>query len=87
MSRYIDTDKVLEIAMIHKDFEQCIADLVSLKEVLHDTPTADVTAIVRCKDCKHFRFSDFSDMYGECSRDIRIVKPDGFCSYGERKDE
>ncbi len=44
----------------------------------------DMQEVVRCKDCKHFRFSD---MYGECSQaHIRIVRPDGFCSYGERKD-
>ena len=42
MSRYIDADKAYEIASNHKDFEQSIADLVSLKEVLDDTPTDDV---------------------------------------------
>lgn len=49
----------------------------------------DMQEVVRCKDCKHFRFSDeFSDMYGECSQaHMRIVRPDDFCSYGERKDE
>ncbi len=39
---------------------------------------------VLCKDCKHLMFSDF---YGECKRgNLGIVKPDDFCSYGERKD-
>lgn len=45
----------------------------------------DMQEVVRCKDCKHFLFSD---MYGECSQaHIRIVRPDGFCSYGKRKDK
>lgn len=47
--------------------------------------TADVTEVVRCKDCKYLMFSD---MYGECSQaHMGIVRPDDFCSYGERKDE
>lgn len=41
MSRYIDADKVYEMAITHKDFKQSIADLVSLKEVLDNTPTAE----------------------------------------------
>ena len=46
MSRYIDTDKVYEMASIHEDFKQNIADLTSLKEVLDDTPTADVNEVI-----------------------------------------
>ena len=45
----------------------------------------DMQEIVRCKDCKYLMFSD---MYGECSQGhMGIVKPDDFCSYGERKDK
>ena len=86
MSRYIDADKAYEIARkYHKDFSQSIGDLTSLREVLEDTPTADVTEVVRCKDCKYLMFSD---MYGECSQaHMGIVRPDDFCSYGEREDE
>ena len=39
--------------------------------------------VVRCKDCKHLMFSD---CYGECNKFVRIVRPDDFCSFGERKD-
>ena len=50
-----------------------------------DLPTADVAEVVRCKDCKHLMFSD---MYGECSQaHMGIVRPEDFCSCGERKDE
>lgn len=43
MSRYIDAGKAYEIARkCHKDFAQSIADLTSLREVLEDTPIADV---------------------------------------------
>ena len=56
MSRYIDADKAYETARkYHKDFSQSIADLTSLREVLEDTPIADVVSVVRCKDCKYFQ--------------------------------
>ena len=45
---------------------------------------ADFVEVVRCKDCKHLMFSD---MYGECNKRFEIVRPDDFCSYGERKEE
>ena len=42
------------------------------------------TAVVHCADCKHIMFSD---MYGECSQAcMGIVRPDDFCSRGERRD-
>ena len=41
--------------------------------------------VVRCKDCKHLMFSDF---YGECGQaHMGVVKPDDFCSYGDRKED
>lgn len=44
----------------------------------------DMQEVVRCKDCKYLMFSD---MYGECSQaHMGIVRPDDFCSYGERED-
>ena len=40
--------------------------------------------VVRCKDCKHL---EISGCYGECGRAyLGIVKPDDFCSYGERRE-
>ena len=55
-----------------------------VEQVVEDTPTAEVVEVVRCKDCKHLMFSD---MYGECSQaHMGIVRPDDFCSYGERKE-
>lgn len=46
MPRYIDADVAYEIARTeHKDFAQSMADLTSLREVLEDTPTADVVEV------------------------------------------
>ena len=83
---YIEREKVLEIAKdkYYSDFHKSMADLTSLRELLEDTPAADVAEVVHCKNCKHLMFSDF---YGECSKGyMGIVSPDDYCSYGERKD-
>ena len=44
---YVDTEKVLETARdgFHSDFGRSMADLTSLREVLEDTPTADVVEV------------------------------------------
>lgn len=39
-----------------------------------------ITPIVRCRDCRKC-------VVGWCLRFRDIVKPDGFCSWGERKSE
>lgn len=84
---YVEKEKVLEIAKdeYYSDFHKSMADLTSLRELLEDSPTADVVEVVRCKDCKFLMFSDF---YGECSNGhMCIVSPDDFCSRGIRKDK
>lgn len=46
MARYIDADEVYEIAKTeHKDFVRSIADLTSIRELLEDTPAADVVKV------------------------------------------
>lgn len=86
MSRYIDADKVYEMAIIHENFKQSIADLVSLKEVLDDTPTADVVEVVRCKDCRMAEEYLMVDGWYYCNNNELSHKPNHFCSYGERKE-
>ena len=61
---------------------------------------ADVAPVVRCKDCKHFKHYGKTSLLidgehikaGWCYRRVRYneeyrMPPDGFCSYGERKDD
>lgn len=46
--------------------------------------TIDAVPVVRCRECKYLMFSD---CYGECGKGyIGIVRPDDFCSRGERKE-
>ena len=47
--------------------------------------------IVRCRDCNHYDHWDASGPYKEkhvCGYwDYYEINPDGFCAWGERKDE
>ena len=38
---------------------------------------------VTCLNCKHFMFSD---MYGECNKQLRIVHPSDTCEFAEPKE-
>lgn len=80
MSRYIKATDAAEICS-----DKLNIPLSELVDTFADIPTADVVEVVRCKDCKHLMFSD---CYGECAQaHMGIVRPDDFCSYGERKDK
>lgn len=45
--------------------------------------------LVRCKECIHFtkRFGWNAKEYTECARTEHSAKEDGFCAWGERKDD
>ena len=38
---------------------------------------------VTCLNCKHLMFSD---MYGECNKQLKIVHPSDTCEYAEEKE-
>lgn len=75
---YVDIEKVLETARdgYHSDFGRSMADLTSLREVLEDTPTADVeevkygewitdeNGVVICSECgEEHEWQDFRPPY------------------------
>lgn len=68
-------------------------------DIIEDAPTVDAVVVTRCKDCKHFKNYGKTSLLidgknikaGWCHRRARYdeeyrMPPDGFCSYGERKD-
>lgn len=85
MSKYINAETLIEMLNAKADMalgtpKAVFDNVIKMIDLL---PPADVVTVVRCKDCKHLMFSD---MYGECSQaHMGIVRPDDFCSYGERK--
>lgn len=49
----------------------------------NETPTIDAVSVVRCKDCKYYK-SDVALPNGTKVKCVMGIKPDDFCSYGER---
>lgn len=49
------------------------------------TPSEDIVPVVRCKDCRYYKYTTISEQM-ECIRQTAYRKPDDFCSRGERKD-
>ena len=68
---YIEREKVLEIAKdnYYSDFHKSMADLISLRELLEDTPAADVAEV------RH--------SYWQCSN-VRMSSRDITCRYCHR---
>lgn len=53
-----------------------------------NTPTVDAAPVVRCKDCK--MYEENPEAFTTCCRrelHYLYARPDGYCSYGERKDK
>ena len=93
MSRYIDADALLNSLPENLPYK------ASVKRVLIQAPSADVVAVVRCRDCKfwdreHIGCPDDDTLsdYAECfklsdSIECIYVKCDDYCSHGERKEQ
>ena len=97
MSRYIDTDKLLDDLGLRKGI--AVDEIINgipekgirpmdepqcwffLSIIL--APTADVVEVVRCKDCL---FSSRGDGERDCQLHKRFVKDNDYCSYGEMKE-
>lgn len=64
-----------------------------LLNIINDAPTIDAVPVVRCRECVHYReyrTRRYKQPIRECVRMARHdmefrVKPDDFCSYGQRK--
>ena len=56
----------------------------SVLRVISEQPIADVVEVVRCKDCKHLDRKRFC-VRGVDGIGYKVVLPDDFCSYGERR--
>ena len=91
--RLIDADALPRLTQIYEfNGKRMEIEIVNAKSI--DTaPTIDAVTVVRCKDCKRRKnanengrvYWDGYEYYCEISR--YGVTDDGFCSYGERKDD
>ena len=53
------------------------------KPYIDNAPTVDAVEVVWCKDCKRYSQSGLCNLYLNVSHQM---KPDDFCSYGERRE-
>ena len=81
MARLIDADVLMNEANSDGAY-----GYVDAKQIA-DAPTVDAVEVVRCKYCKHYEIHK-PKVLENCERNGYIIpmKPDDFCSYGERKD-
>ncbi len=58
----------------------------TIQEVLKQTKTVDAVPVVRCGECRKYAEGHCCRPFGGGSYVPFPMKPDDFCSYGERKD-
>ena len=96
--RLIDANEIENL--FNAQVERGATDLFdAFEDALQDAQAVDAVVVTRCKDCKHFKNYGKTSLLidgknikaGWCHRRARYdegyrIPPDGFCSYGERKD-
>lgn len=96
MTDYISRQAAIE-KLEHDPIGRLIIDKYNVRGWLEGLPAADVVAVVRCKDCKYWKYDcdgDFDIQYGYCEhchwenyeRGIETTDSD-YCSFGERADK
>lgn len=99
MAEYIERGMAIAKLTALEIAEPC-ATLTDARRLLADMPAADVVAVVRCKDCKHYapeieycgihshfvtRNGDFC--YPDESSEWKTFSQEDYCSQGERKND
>ena len=85
MMRLIDADDAKRTYT--QDMFDTEEDFERVNDVLDYAPTVDAVVVTRCKNCKDFRQNNENDPYCANRRGLDDPVPDGFCNYGEPKEE
>jgi hypothetical protein len=61
-----------------------------VRELINDTPAANVVEVVRCKDCVWWEHNTYGSLIGRCENPRNglvneYTDDTDYCSYGERK--
>lgn len=97
---FIDPNELMRyINEVHSYAGLPVAAHVCTMELLTYAPRVDAVEVVRCKDCKHCTVTaggmlcecalptkPVHDYYIHRSSILAIVKPNDFCSHGERRE-
>lgn len=83
--RLIDADRLLSDRMKKYYYHLKNGDIaIPIIDIEH-APTIDAVSVVRCDNCK-YRYMDADLQVWTCTYGL-MIKPNGFCNYGERKGE
>ena len=98
MARYIDAGEFFQTLGFYEqsfDENRDFSARQTILQIMHElehAPTADVAEVVRCKDCKCCELCYPAKAIGEdaleswyCKIRNKHMRPDDFCSYGEKK--
>lgn len=84
--RLIDAKQIgladMEIIMCDGSYKKAFEMLI---DKIANAPTIDAVPVVRCKDCK-IRYTDRCGMF-DVDSEGEWTDDNGFCQYGERKEE
>lgn len=81
MARYVD----IECDAVREALLRCaFKTRQDVQDFLDNIPTADVTPVIRCKDCKYAYINPSGAIL--CAPSLQIKKQDGFCDYGDIND-
>ncbi len=61
--------------------------LLNAEQIVHSIPAVDAVEVVRCKDCVCYPKEYAADTWNFCSGTADDMKPDDFCSYGQRRED
>ena len=87
--RLIDADRLLRDPYFREDRYPCSG---LIRMAVREQRTVDAVRVVRCKDCRHYDNSEgiywchLNSKFFPGGLDWHGFPEDGFCSYGERKD-
>ena len=88
--RLIDADFVLEhikpYELSDEDWSVTGGTAIRLiHNAIDGAPTIDAVPVVRCKDCKYFGLNDENVPYCLNRFGLDDPEPNGFCTYGRKK--
>ena len=52
---------------------------------VRNIPAADVVPVVRCRECVNWR--SYENRPADCDLNMVRMEPDGFCSWGQRRED
>ena len=60
----------------------------TVADMINDAPIVDAVPVIRCKDCKHYKWEiDMCNLEGATVFPMNVVHEDDYCSRAERKDK